>query len=70
MVFFGIFSICNTLPNFLELSKYVFGFFVAQLGKKLAGGRCTPPPRQKVVKNFRVKNRVNQITVILEKGEF
>ena len=34
---------------FLELSKTVFGFFVAQLATKL-----------EVLKNFRVKNRVKE----------
>ena len=44
---------------FLELSKTVFGFFVARLAKKLAGGGAERLPlRQEVPENVRVKNRV------------
>ena len=46
---------------FLELSKTVFGFFVAQIGPELAGGgRRAPLP---LPKNLRVKNRVKKIDV-------
>ena len=43
--------------NFLELSKAVFGVFVAQLATKLAGGEgalSTPPLPQEELENFRV----------------
>ena len=46
---------------FWELSKTVFGFFVAQIEPELAGGALSAPPRQEVLENFRVKNRVNKI---------
>ena len=53
---------------FWELSKTVFGFFVAQIGPGLAGGgaeRPPPaPPRQEVLENFRVKNRVKNFSLL------
>ena len=51
---------------FWELSKTVFGFFVAQIGPELAGGALSAPLRQEVLENFRVKNRVKDIGVNLK----
>ena len=60
MVFFGIFV--SEVPSliFQELSKTVYIIFLAQLGPELeCGGLSNPtPPRQEVLENFRIKNRV------------
>ena len=48
MAFFGILSISDTPLIFLELSKYVFKIFLAQLGPILEGGGASdaPPPKE------------------------
>ena len=48
MAFFGILSIYDTPHDFLELSKYVFKIFLAQLGPILEGGghKMPPPPTE------------------------
>ena len=45
---------------FFEVSKTVFGIFVAQIGPELAGRERPPPLRQEVLEKFRVKNRVKR----------